>query len=181
MFKSPKYTIMALDGKLPMARSKAAVKKPTLEVAMKAVEEAFRVGIKDLMSLDKREDVSVPRGVAIFHAHYAGNVSFTEIARFMGWKDHSAAGHASAAVCERLVALEENNPASAEERRANAIYRRRFELVGELLKQQGFVIDLPEFCVLQEEAEKLMETKRKAKEKYRLKAEKRRAEREGNV
>jgi hypothetical protein len=181
MFQSPKTTIMALNGKLPMVRSKAAIKKPTLEAAMKAVQEVFKVGIKDLRSRDKRKDVSIPRGVAIFHAHYAGNVSFTEIARFMCWTDHSAASHASAAVCERLVDIEENNPASAEERRNDAIYRRRFELVGELLKQQGFVVDLPEFCVLQEEAEKMKETKREAKEKYRLKAEKCRAEREGNL
>ena len=181
MFDSPEKTVMAMDGKLPMVRTPAVVRKPSLEEALKAVVEVFKVGIKDLTSRTKLDHITVARAVAIFHAHHAGDVSFSDIARFMGWSDHSSAKHATVAVAERLVSIEENNPKCAEERRANAIYRRRFEMVGEFLRSEGFVIDLPEFCVLQEQAEKLRESQRKAKEAYRLKAEKRRAEREGNV
>lgn len=175
MFNFPMKTVMAMEGRLPMARSKPAEKKPDFEVCLKAAEAAFKVGIRDMKSRDKSWAIAEARSVAIFFASHAGGVSFSNIARKLDWSDHSSVRHARSSVAMRLVDDATKEPKDARHRQMNVIFMQRFGHVRKTLEEQGFNIELPEFCELQAEAEKLLERKKKTALAAARKAAERRA------
>lgn len=175
MFNSPMNTIMAMEGKLPLVRSKPTELKPDFEVCLKSAETAFKVGIRDMKSRDKSWSIAEARAVAVFFASHVGGISFSSMARDLGWSDHSSVSSARGSVALRLVEIATEEPKDARHRQRNAIFTQRFTHMQKSLEEQGFSVKIPEFCELQAEAEKLLERKKKTALVAARKAAERRA------
>lgn len=175
MFKFPKKTIMAMDGKLPLLCSKPTEPKLDFEACLKAAETVFKVGIRDMKSRDKSWSIAEARAVAIFFASHAGGLTFSNMARELGWADHSSVRHARGSIAMRMVDAATKEPKDARHRQMNTLFNQRVAHMQKLLEGQGYFVKLPEFCELQAEAEKLLERKKKTALAAARKAAERRA------
>lgn len=80
------------------------VEPPSLDAIVESVAAAFELGARDLRSRRRRDrTTSLARHVAVYVARRVSAAPLIEIAADLGFRDHSAAAHACAALRDRLA------------------------------------------------------------------------------
>lgn len=74
----------------------------TVEAIAKATSQYFKIPLADLKSKSRMKDVAKARHIAMYLCRKCLNLTFDEIGKFFGGRDHSSVVHAEKTVTQRL-------------------------------------------------------------------------------